>query len=333
MSAESTGLGHVLLGRPQRLDRRGILTFLRSLAEDRTTMLELRRLLAESLSRSAIFRLRDEAVLEQLAEQYLRGNLSLTIVRPLDVELEGFTVEGAPATAVTDQKNKPEETKPTPEIPPEYPALARVESDKVIDATSKLNARLDALLFSSFGLAKRVSTIAQSIKSLATDQSFATNTMRNALDATLAVQLYAPGEISKPTPQVKDAYLAAAAEVAPGAKLAVGWLGEMLRPLLRVDKVRLLGGNVNLDAPSAGPEDAPTNTDVEKTFVEVELLDDGDPPQPVPNARFRVETEDGRIFEGQTDELGKGRIDGIPKGKAEITFPELDGAAWSPEKK
>jgi len=317
MSADSTGLGHVLLGRPQRLDRLGILTFLRSIAEDRSTMLELRRLLAESLSRSAIFRLRDDAVLEQLAEQYLRGSLSLTIVRPLDVELEGFTVEGAPATAVTDQKNKPEETKPTPEIPPEYPALARVESDKVIDSTSKLNARLDALLFSSFGLAKRVSTIGRELKSVASEQSFATNAMRNALDATLAVQLHAPGAFSKPTPQVKDAYLAAAAEVAPGAKLAVGWLGELLRPLVRVDtdKLRIEDTKAEDDK----KDEAEGAEDPRAGYVGFTVqLRSGTKAGPV---LLEVVTATGEVRRVTTDEYGSVWIDSLPPGTCDVRSP------------
>lgn len=330
MSAETTGFGHVLLGRPQRLDRRGILTFLRSIAEDRSTMLELRRLLAEELSRSAIFRLRDDAVLEQLADRYLHGSLSLSIVRPFDVKLEGFTVEGEATSVLKDQENKADESKPTPEIPPEYPALARSESDQIISSTSKLNAKLDALLFSSFGFNKRRSTIGRELVLMAEEQSFSTNKMRNGMDVVLALQLHPPGEASKPTPQVKDAYVAAAAEIAAGAPRSASVIGELLLPLSRVDKMRKVRSDERNDESKTNSSEDVSKAAEEKTFVEVELLDDGDPPQPVPNARFRVVFDDGQVFEGTTDSSGKGRVDGVPLGKATITFPDIDAKSWAP---
>lgn len=330
MSAETTGIGHVLLGRPRRLDRQGILLFLRSIAEDRGTMLELRRLLAEELSRSAIFRMRDEVVLEQLADLYVRGTLSLTFVRPRDIELEGFTVEGDATSVLKDQENKAEDLKPAPEIPPEYPALARQESDQVIDSTSKLNIRLDALLFGSFGFNKRQTTLGRELLSMAAEQSGATNKMRNSMDVVLALQLHGDGPVGKKDPQVKDAYLAAAAEMAAGPPATVQFMAETLPRLARTDTTRLrINEDKEAEARKAQGEDAAT-ADPEKTFVEVELLDDANPPRPVPNARFRVEFDNGQIFEGTTDDNGKARVDGVPKGKAHISFPDLDAKSWAP---
>lgn len=238
MSAETTGFGHVLLGRPRRLDRHGILAFLRSIAEDRGTMLELRRLLAEELSRSAIFRMRDEVVLEQLADRYVRGSLSLTFVRARDVELEGFTVEGDAAIVVKDQENKAGDLKPAPEIPPEYPKLARQESDQIVDSTLGLVAKLASLLFSTFGREKRPTTLGRELILMAADQSGATNRMRNAMDAVLALQLHPQGDVPKPDPQVKDAYIAAAKEMAAGPKPAAKAIIDLIVPLAWVNTER-----------------------------------------------------------------------------------------------
>lgn len=235
MSAETTGFGHVLLGRPRRLDRHGILAFLRSIAEDRGTMLELRRLLAEELSRSAIFRMRDDVVLEQLAERYVRGSLSLVFVRPHDVELEGFTVEGDGAIVIKEQENEAGDLKPAPEIPPEYPKLARAESDQVIDSTLNLVGKLTALLFSTFGREKRPTTLGRELIQMAAEQSGMTNTMRNATNVVLALQLHPQGDVPKPDPQVKDAYVAAAAEIAAGPKPAAKAIVDLLVPLAFVN--------------------------------------------------------------------------------------------------
>ena len=143
MSEGRSESSHALLGRPFRLDRRGIVSFLRGVAADRRGMQELRRLLAEEMRRSSIHHLRDDVVIEQLADRYVRGSLHLVLVHPREVDLEGYEEKGAATTPLPDQKNKAGDLRPAPEIPPEYPVLARVEANQVIDSTLKLIAELN----------------------------------------------------------------------------------------------------------------------------------------------------------------------------------------------
>jgi len=318
MSAETTGFGHVLLGRPQRMNRHGILTFLRTLAEDRGTMLELRRLLAEELSRSAIFRMRDEVVLEQLADRYVRGSLSLVFVRPRDTELEGFMVTAEAPTVIKDQKNKAGDLKPAPEIPPEYPVLARKESDQIVASTLNLVAKLGALMFSTFGRDKRRTTLGRELILMAADQSGMTNKMRNAMDVVLALQLHPQGEVPRKDPQVKDAYVAAAAEIAAGPKPAAKAIVDLIVPLARVNTQRRFSNPVT-DMATKNEQTAG-----EDNWLEIELVDDGDPPKPIGNTRYRVEMRGRKVFEGMLDAQGKARVEGVPKGSGTVSFPDID---------
>jgi hypothetical protein len=96
------------------------------------------------------------------------------------------------------------------------------------------------------------------------------------------------------------------------------------------------GGEVAEPAPAKAPARSPAaKAPVEEkakatAFVEIALLDDSDPPQPVPFMRFQVELPDGTIIEGQTDASGAARVDGLPKGTVKVSFPDLHGEDWSP---
>jgi type VI secretion system secreted protein VgrG len=67
-------------------------------------------------------------------------------------------------------------------------------------------------------------------------------------------------------------------------------------------------------------------------WVEVSLLDDADPPAPVPFARYRVESDDGVVHEGLLDAQGKAIVTGVKPGKCKVSFPDLDGASWGEKK-
>lgn len=72
------------------------------------------------------------------------------------------------------------------------------------------------------------------------------------------------------------------------------------------------------------PEDQPT------AWLEVTLMDDGDPPAPVPGAKYVVELADGTVIEGYLDGEGKARIEGIQEGSAKVSFPDYDAADLKP---
>lgn len=67
----------------------------------------------------------------------------------------------------------------------------------------------------------------------------------------------------------------------------------------------------------------------ETTWVSILLVDDADPPQPVPGVRYTIELPDGATREGRLDRLGRARIDGIDPGTCKVSFQDLDGRDWS----
>ncbi|MDI1432350.1 carboxypeptidase regulatory-like domain-containing protein [Polyangium sorediatum] len=66
----------------------------------------------------------------------------------------------------------------------------------------------------------------------------------------------------------------------------------------------------------------------EKTWFGIELVDDDDPPKPVPFKRYRVELPDGATREGMLDAEGRARITGIDPGQCSVTFPDFHGEDW-----
>lgn len=64
----------------------------------------------------------------------------------------------------------------------------------------------------------------------------------------------------------------------------------------------------------------------EKTWIEIELVDEDD--NPIPGERYEIELPDGSVARGTLDNNGFARVEGIDPGTCQITFPELDQEAW-----
>lgn len=79
------------------------------------------------------------------------------------------------------------------------------------------------------------------------------------------------------------------------------------------------------------PASEPPPEDHPSAWVEVSLVDDGDPPAPVPGARYVVELANGAVIEGYLDDQGKARIEGILEGSVKVSFPDYDAADWQPK--
>jgi len=60
----------------------------------------------------------------------------------------------------------------------------------------------------------------------------------------------------------------------------------------------------------------------ETHFLELELLSEDDPPEPIAFAKYVVELPNGSVVEGYLNAEGKARLDGIPPGECKVTFPE-----------
>jgi hypothetical protein len=98
---------------------------------------------------------------------------------------------------------------------------------------------------------------------------------------------------------------------------------------------RLVALRVRLPAPAgsvveqeedARPAESAAQED--KTWIEIVLVDDSDPPQPVPFKRYRVELPDGAAREGKLDANGRAMILGIDPGTCEVSFPGIDAGEW-----
>jgi hypothetical protein len=106
MAKGESVIEQVTVGRTLLLDRGSALALLRRISTDRSVMLELRRLYAEEVGRSALHSLKDETVLEQLAERVARGELTISAFRPAERPgpTEGEEGEAIAAAAVVEEK-------------------------------------------------------------------------------------------------------------------------------------------------------------------------------------------------------------------------------------
>jgi type VI secretion system secreted protein VgrG len=71
----------------------------------------------------------------------------------------------------------------------------------------------------------------------------------------------------------------------------------------------------------------PNDDDIEeKSWIEIELVDEED--NPVPGEKYRITLPNGKVAQGTLDHEGFARVEGIDPGTCQITFPELDKEAW-----
>lgn len=81
-----------------------------------------------------------------------------------------------------------------------------------------------------------------------------------------------------------------------------------------------------LEALEAQPPEIEEPEPVELSWIEIELVDEAD--QPVPGERYELTLPDGKIRKGTLDANGLARVEGLPPGNCQISFPRLDLAAW-----
>jgi hypothetical protein len=77
----------------------------------------------------------------------------------------------------------------------------------------------------------------------------------------------------------------------------------------------------------AAPAVAATDPEKKLHFIEF-ILKDKETGDPIPNERYRVKLPDGTTREGSTDANGRVRVDGIPAGQCQISYPDIDAASW-----
>jgi type VI secretion system secreted protein VgrG len=73
-------------------------------------------------------------------------------------------------------------------------------------------------------------------------------------------------------------------------------------------------------------EEEQTEAQEEDSWVEIELVDDEG--QPCPFEPYELVLPNGRKTRGRLDKFGLARVDGIPPGPIDMTFPNLDKEGW-----
>ncbi len=109
-----------------------------------------------------------------------------------------------------------------------------------------------------------------------------------------------------------------------GASKEFGKVTAPLAAAIAADS--LAGKDMTRDEKPTHKETAGDEDEEEKSWVEIELVDEDG--KPVPGERYRVETPDGKIAEGTLDEKGIARINRVKPGNCKVTFPKLDKDAW-----
>lgn len=171
-------------------------------------------------------------LIKQVHARLIEGALTFVFLRPYEAPTPGFTVEGEGTIVVADQKNEAGDLKPAPEVPPEYPVLARVESDQVIESTAKLVSDLAALLFNSFARERRQSTIGRTLVTTAQEQSQRIQAARRTTDVSLEVGKWPGGGLGRPAPTVPETYVEVASGTANSTKSAIASLGSSFASML-----------------------------------------------------------------------------------------------------
>jgi hypothetical protein len=77
------------------------------------------------------------------------------------------------------------------------------------------------------------------------------------------------------------------------------------------------------------PREEPVKEEVEATWVEIELLNTAG--EPIPREAFVLTLPDGQVRKGRLDAQGFARVDNIPGGTCQVTFPAFDGREWKPK--
>ncbi len=90
-------------------------------------------------------------------------------------------------------------------------------------------------------------------------------------------------------------------------------------------------GNLQEGSPAASQSSgtqAPSRPQIQKTWIEIELLDPKG--KPVPSERYRIQAPDGTFHNGTLDSNGRARLTDIDRGECVVSFPDIDGNEWQP---
>lgn len=94
---------------------------------------------------------------------------------------------------------------------------------------------------------------------------------------------------------------------------------------LRGRRLRRGLGTATAPPPEADEDEGPA-PEATTEWIEIVLVDALG--EAVADEPYRVQLPDGSLREGRLDAQGRARLDGVPPGSCQVTFPELDAAEW-----
>ncbi len=108
-----------------------------------------------------------------------------------------------------------------------------------------------------------------------------------------------------------------------------GVLTELLRRALESGRLVTFRPKEQLRARD-GEGEAPVKASktIETTWIEINVMTDEKPPRPAAYVAYLVELPDGTERKGNLDRNGFARIDGIPPGNCQVSFPGVHGKEW-----
>jgi len=65
-----------------------------------------------------------------------------------------------------------------------------------------------------------------------------------------------------------------------------------------------------------------------RSWIEIQLLGEDD--SPIAGAAYELRLPGGKLLAGNLDDQGMVRVESLPAGVCEISFPGLDQEAWAP---
>jgi hypothetical protein len=74
------------------------------------------------------------------------------------------------------------------------------------------------------------------------------------------------------------------------------------------------------------PPETPEEKRIQTSWIEIVLLDNNN--QPVAGETYKCVMPDNKVKVGTLDSKGFARIEGIPDGTCQVSFPNMDGRSW-----
>lgn len=226
-------------------DEHHALSFLREFFDDASALERIRQELFDLHERTDVRKMSEREVLRAMARLLARGIVRAVQTR---VELAQVYLESDKAKQGPRSTGKGEnKTLPSPIVPPEYPILARRESDQVIDAMLELTRKLEDQLHDLFNRVVPPSLVAPEFVKTAAEEAEKIDHAVFDLKAKIEEFLYR-GMDALPEPKIPSEYVQVAADESRQIVSSIEAMAAELNKQLHD------GREIEMPKPSIAPE-------------------------------------------------------------------------------